>query len=64
MKRSGYMMYPKLKRTAQKKLLCAKCGKPLTPETAYYYVDGCNCAITANAPAHCLDCYKAVYGNG
>ena len=61
MKRSGYMMYPKMKRAAQKSVLCNRCGKALTPAEACYYVDGCNCAITNNAPAYCIDCYKAGY---
>ena len=61
MKRSGYMMYPKMKRTKQKTVPCHRCGKPLTPAEACYYVDSCNYAITQNAPAHCVECYKAVY---
>lgn len=62
MKRFGYMMYTKAKKTSTKLVPCAKCGKLLTPAQACFYVDGCNCTITANAPAHCLDCYKAIYG--
>lgn len=62
MKRAGYMMYPKPMRKTPSKHKCAKCGKALTPAQACYYVDGCNCAITQNAPAYCRECYRAVYG--
>lgn len=63
MKRSGGMMYPRNKRQkAEKKLTCNNCGKELTPAIAYYYVDGCNCAITSNAPPHCKECYIKKYG--
>lgn len=62
MKRSGGMMYPRNKRQKAEKLACKKCGKELTPATAYYYVDGCNCSITSNAPAHCKECYIEKYG--
>lgn len=62
MKRYGEMMYPRLKRRAAKKITCAKCGKELTPSTAYHYVDGCNCAITNNAPPFCRECYRETYG--
>ena len=62
MKKYGGMMYPNRKRrAAPKRITCAKCKKELTPATAYSYVDGCNCAITNNAPEYCLDCYKQIY---
>lgn len=62
MKKIGGMMYPKKPRkTANKKYKCKKCGKELTPATAYFYIDPCNCAITENAPPYCLECYKTVY---
>lgn len=63
MKKHGGMMYPVTKTTkAVKNLSCHKCGKELTPSTAFHYVDSCNCAITRNAPPFCLSCYKATYG--
>ncbi len=62
MKKHGGMMYPQITRKKETKCTCKKCGKELTPATAYYYVDSCNCAITNNAPAYCRECYKAVYG--
>jgi hypothetical protein len=60
-KRNGNMLYVKPKRSNYKKCKCNKCGKELTPSTAYYYVDGCNCAITENAPPHCKECYIKTY---
>ena len=62
MKRVRGMMYPRRQTTKLKKYTCCKCGKELTPSTAYFYVDGCNCAITDNAQAHCKECYISVYG--
>lgn len=63
-KRTGKMIYVKpSKNSALKKCNCSKCGKELTPSTAYYYVDGCNCAITDSAPPHCKECYIKTYGN-
>ena len=63
MKKYGCMMYPKhINKKATKCIICKKCGKELTPATAFYYVDGCNCAITNNAPAYCRECYREVYG--
>lgn len=62
MKRVGDMMYPRRRKSTVKKYTCNKCGKELIPATAYFYVDGCNCAITDNAPAHCRECYISVYG--
>ena len=63
MKKFGGMMYPEHKaRKAQKNLQCNKCKKELTPATAYYYVDSCNCAITQNAPPYCRECYIEMYG--
>lgn len=53
---NGYMIPIGRKRRCGK-VKCKRCGKQLTPAEACYYVDGCNCAITANAPAYCLDCY-------
>lgn len=61
MKKVHGMMYPK-KAKKNKNCTCTKCGKELTPATAYYYVDGCNCAITNSAPPYCKECYKVVYG--
>ena len=61
MKRAQGMMYPK-KAKKNGNCTCTKCGEKLTPATAYYYVDGCNCDITNNAPPYCKECYKAVYG--
>lgn len=62
MKRVSNMMYPRRRTSKPKKYICNKCGKELTPSTAYFYVDGCNCAITDNAPPYCRECYKSVYG--
>lgn len=62
MKKYGGMMYPQHKSRTVKKLICAKCKKELTPETAFYYVDSCNCAITNNAPSFCRECYRETYG--
>ena len=63
MRKFNGMMYVKHKRTKPiKKLTCHKCSKELTPDIAYYYVDGCNCAITDSAPPYCRECYKIVYG--
>lgn len=62
MKKFGGMMYPKQKQTKTEALQCCKCKKQLTPSTAYYYVDSCNCAITSNAPPHCKECYVDAYG--
>ena len=63
MKKIGGMMYPKqIKKPKIKKYICYKCKKELTPATAYFYVDSCNCAITNNAPAYCKECYISVYG--
>jgi hypothetical protein len=62
MKKYRGMMYPKNKRRAATKCVCTTCGKELTPTTAFYYVDGCNCAITENAPPFCYDCYVLKYG--
>lgn len=61
MKRVGHMMYPKARKTSMRLVPCKKCGKLLTPAQACYYVDGCNAAITANAPAYCIECYRTVY---
>ena len=61
-KRNGNMLYVKPKRNNYKNCKCVKCNKELTPSTAYYYVDGCNCAITDNAPPHCKECYIGTYG--
>lgn len=61
-KQYGGMMYPKFKPSKRTLLRCYKCKQELTPKTAYYYVDGCNCAITRNAPPFCKDCYIATYG--
>lgn len=47
---NGYMIPIGRKRRCGK-VKCKRCGKQLTPAEACYYVDGCNCAITANAPA-------------
>ncbi len=62
MKKIGGMMYPKQKQRKTGQLQCNKCKKMLTPPTAFYYVDSCNCAITDNAPPHCKECYIATYG--
>jgi DNA-directed RNA polymerase subunit RPC12/RpoP len=61
MKKIRGMMYPKTKEHKTQSYKCARCNKELTPSTAYFYVDSCNCAITDNAPPHCYDCYKIVY---
>lgn len=42
--------------------VCTACRKILTPSTAFYYVDGCNFAITASAPPYCRECYREKYG--
>lgn len=62
MKKVGGMMYPKNKRQKSSKCTCTRCKKELTPATAFYYVDSCNCAITQNAPPFCYDCYLIEYG--
>ena len=62
MKKYGAMMYPGHKGKKVTKCTCNKCGKELTPNTAFYYVDECNWAITNNAPPYCRECYKEVYG--
>lgn len=56
MKRNGYMMYAKNITTNIKNVCCCICGKKLTLDKAYYYVDGCNFAITNNAKPYCKDC--------
>lgn len=56
MKRNGHMMYAKHKTAKYKTVCCCVCGKELTPDKAYYYVDGCNFAITNNAKPYCKDC--------
>ena len=56
MKRNGHMMYAKQKTENHKTVCCCVCGKTLTPDKAYYYVDGCNFAITNNAKPYCKDC--------
>lgn len=61
MKRIGNMMYVEKPKKAGK-CNCTTCGKSLSPEMAYYYVDGCNCAITNNAPPYCKECYIEKYG--
>ena len=55
------MLYVKNKQTKNKIVNCKKCGTPLTPEKACYYVDGCNFAITNSSPAYCLKCYRETY---
>lgn len=60
MKKVGGMMYARQAKTT-KKCKCTKCGKELTPATAFYYVDSCNFAITNNSKPYCLECYKATY---
>lgn len=57
MKRVGHMMYTK-KPKKTKIVCCCVCGKKLKPNEAYYYVDGCNFAITNNAKPYCKDCKK------
>ena len=57
---NGYMI-PKNKGKKTDKCKCAACGKDLDPKEACYYVDGCNYAITNNAPAYCMDCYNNKY---
>ena len=51
------MMYTK-KPKKTKIVCCCVCGKKLKPNEAYYYVDGCNFAITNNAKPYCKDCKK------
>lgn len=62
-KRNNGYMIPKIKTTKAKKLVCSNCEKELTPQTAYFYVDGNNCAITNNSPTFCKECYIKKYGN-
>lgn len=62
-KRNNGYMIPKIKTTKAKKLVCSNCKKELTPQTAYFYVDGNNCAITNNSPTFCKECYIKKYGN-
>lgn len=61
MKKSHGMMFPRTKRTAASTCKCTKCGKELTPAQAYYYVDGCNCAITQSAQPYCIYCYRQTF---
>ena len=62
MKRAGSMLYPRKQNNKLENCNCEKCKKELTPSEAYYYVDGCNCAITQNAKPYCRECYKIVFG--
>lgn len=63
MKRVGKMMYPKqCKKSGE--TVCCVCGKRLTPAQAFYYVDGCNFAITNSAKPHCEECCAAKKGKG
>lgn len=63
MKKHSGMMYPKPTRVSkQQKYTCTKCGKELTPSTAFYYVDSCNFAITNSAKPYCQVCYIKTYG--
>lgn len=38
--------------------VCSKCGEFICGRHCYSYVDGCNIAITKNAPNYCADCVK------
>lgn len=58
---NGYMT-PRTKKAAPKSYTCALCGKQLEPKDAYFYVDGCNCAITDSALPYCIKCYADKYG--
>ena len=62
MKKSGGMMYPKRSNRTPQKCACTKCGKELTPSTAFYYVDSCNFAITNSSKPYCKACYLETYG--
>lgn len=62
MKRRGNMMYPKNGPRTQQKCNCTKCGQELTQATAFYYVDGNNCAITNSAKPYCRECYIKTFG--
>lgn len=62
-KRNNGYMIPKIRATKIKNCICSKCKKELTPQTAYIYVDGNNCAITKNSPMLCKECYIEKYGN-
>ena len=61
MKRVNGMMYSKTKRKTAKEYICSMCGEKLTPSTAFFYVDGCNFAITENSPPLCRECYRKKY---
>lgn len=63
MRKAGKMIYPKQGRKSDK-CKCAKCGKELVPETAYYYVDNCNYAITNNSPLSFVKSYPAAVLQG
>lgn len=58
MKKIGSMIYPRHKTRKITKTACCECGKELTPDQAYYYVDSCNYAITENSKPYCIDCAK------
>jgi hypothetical protein len=54
MKKVKGMMY-----TGKSKKLsnvCSKCNKTCLPSDIYFYVDGCNFAITNNSKGICKDC--------
>lgn len=62
MKRINGMMYPTTRRKRTKvKYICADCKDTLTPSTAFFYVDGCNFAITENSLPLCRECYRKKY---
>lgn len=60
-KRTNDYMMPRTKKSAPKSYICSKCKQELLPKDAYFYVDGCNYAITDNALAYCRECYREVY---
>lgn len=44
-------------------LKCSMCQKDLCLKHSYYYVDGCNIAITNNSKCFCKDCYNIKYNS-
>lgn len=58
MKKVGHMMYPRTKTAKTEKYTCCVCGKSLTPDKAFFDVDGNNYAITQSAEPYCAECAR------
>ena len=61
MRKVNRYMIPTGKRSSQKKYVCASCNKHISAESAFFYVDSCNCAITNNSRPYCQECYEKKY---